>query len=289
MPFSLAQDPPSTMVHLLAFLSLFGLLFASGLEISFQSLRSSLKRQPLIALLLANFLLIPSLGAAIATGLDFDPSATRSLILLAAAPFAPVVPLFVKMSRGHQALAISLTGIMPLFSSILTPPAAYFGFWLSGKEEPLLSNPLELFGVTFASITLPLAIGLLLHHHVPNFAKTVRKPIEWGAEVTGFLSLAYLFYLEYPNLATLRGTLILGVILFCEIAFLAGWLIARGTCRDRLAIAFGTGNRNIGLGILLMTTPAHPDPTLSPMVLESLLMLACGLINVAMARCLFRK
>ena len=66
------------------------------------------------------------------------------MVLLAAAPFAPVVPVFARMSRADLALAAVLTGIMPLLSALFTPVVAQvalsildrahrvrFAFWLS--------------------------------------------------------------------------------------------------------------------------------------------------------------
>ena len=43
------------------------------------------------------------------------------MLLLAAAPFAPVVPVFVKMARGDLALAAGLTAIFPIFSDLSHP------------------------------------------------------------------------------------------------------------------------------------------------------------------------
>jgi bile acid:Na+ symporter, BASS family len=41
----------------------------------------------------------------VARGFGLRPEVTVAMILLAAAPFAPVVPIFARMSRGDLALA----------------------------------------------------------------------------------------------------------------------------------------------------------------------------------------
>ena len=44
------------------------------------------------------------------------------MMLLAGAPFAPVVPIFTKMARGDMALAGALTALFPFFVGV--PDAA---------------------------------------------------------------------------------------------------------------------------------------------------------------------
>ena len=272
------------MVRGLAFASLFGLLLAIGLQTSIKALRSALKRVRLGPVVLSNFFLIPILAATLILQAELDQNAARALMLLACAPFAPVVPLFVRMALGHQALATGLTALFPIFSALLTPCAVALGFWLTqdtGNETP---SALESLALLSASITLPLALGMTLQEYFPRLSSRIQKPMEWLSEVIGILSLGYLATLETSHLAAFSLKEAGPYLLFYEAAFVLGLILGQGPLQDRLVIGFGTANRNIGLAILLAAALADDSDLLGEVLAQSLLMLAIGLIHVAIAR-----
>lgn len=281
---SLLEKNPTETIHLLAFLSLFGLLLSAGLEMGLRDFIHSVRRQPLIPTLSLNFVMIPVVGVVISRFMKLDFESSQSLMLLAAAPFAPVVPLFVGMSRGNQVLASSFTGIIPFFSGLFTPAALSLGFWLGGIPKPYETSPIEILGATLSSITLPLFIGTLAQQKNPKLAGVLQKPIGWLAEIAGILSLACLIYVERSSLIATTSDAAASVVLFAETSFMLGWLVARHDVQDRIAMAFGSSNRNIGLGIFLATNGAGGNANLSPILSTSLLILGCGLINVAVIR-----
>ena len=149
------------IVELLTMASLTGLLFASGLRLTPAELLASLADRARLARVLAvNFVLVPALGLALATAAGLSRDRAVGILLLAAAPFAPVVPIFTRMALGDLALAASLTALLPVFSSFLTP-------WVSALGLGLLSGPGELrfdvrtiLLVLLATITLPLVVGV---------------------------------------------------------------------------------------------------------------------------------
>jgi BASS family bile acid:Na+ symporter len=272
------------MVRALAFASLFGLLLAIGLQTSFDALMAALRRVRLGALVLGNFLLIPVLATAliIYTGLEQSPS--RALIFLACAPFAPVVPLFVRMAHGHQALATGLTALFPAFSAVLTPCAVTLSFWLLQDGGNATPSPLMILELLAASITLPLMLGIGVCERFPRLSHRIQKPMEWISEAIGVVSLIYLASLEAGHLAAFRIDDAWPYVLFYEASFAIGLTLGQGPFSDRLVMGFGTANRNIGLAILLAAALADDRSLLGELLSQSLLMLAVGLIHVALVR-----
>lgn len=272
------------IVRGLAFSSLFGLLLAMGLQTSFDALMDALRRVRLGALVLGNFFLIPLVAATLILHAELDQDASRALIFLACAPFAPVVPLFVRMARGDLALAAGLTALFPAFSALLTPCATTLSFWLiqdQGNEVPSAFLILELLA---ASISLPLLLGMGLRKFFPEFSNRIQRPMEWISEAVGVLSLGYLASVESGHLSrfTLSGAE--PYILFYELTFIMGLVLGRGPAQRRLVMAFGSANRNIGLAVLLAAARADDPELLGEVFAQSLLMITLGLIHVALAR-----
>ncbi len=245
---------------------------------------SALGRARLSAPVLGNFFLIPILAATVILKADLGHHAAQALIFLACAPFAPVVPLFVRMGRGHLALAIGLTALFPAFSALLTPCAVALSFWLiEGTGHPMPSAPLIL-KLLAASITLPLLLGIGFREWFPRFSIRIQKPMEWLSEAIGVLSLSYLASLEAGHLADFNPDKYWPFAVFYETSFVIGLALGQGPLQDRLVMGFGTANRNIGLAILLAAAMTDARDLLGEVLAQSLLMLALGLVHVALAR-----
>lgn len=83
-------------IRILTIGSLGGLLFAVGLRLTWPEIVNSLRRCRLGWLLPVNFLLPPALVIVLARGFQIPGDIAVGMLLLAAAPFAPVVPIFTK-------------------------------------------------------------------------------------------------------------------------------------------------------------------------------------------------
>lgn len=272
------------IVRGLAFSSLFGLLLAIGLQTPLKDLASALRRVRLGALVLGNFFLLPLLAAALILQAELGQSAAQSLIFLSCAPFAPVVPLFVRMSKGHLALATGLTALFPMFSALLTPFAVSMSFWLLEDTHHETPSALLIFQLLAASITVPLLLGIAFREGFPHVSNRIQKPMEWFSEAIGVLSLTYLASLEAGYLNAFKLDESWPFVAFYEVSFLIGLALGQGPLENRLVMAFGTANRNIGLAILLAAAISDDPDLLGEVLAQSLVMLALGLIHVALAR-----
>ena len=101
--------------------SLAGLLLAVGLRLTFAEVVESVRRSRFVPILLINFAAVPLLWALAAGWAGLGRDTATAMVLLGAAPFAPVVPVFARMSRANLALAAGLTAIYPVISALLTP------------------------------------------------------------------------------------------------------------------------------------------------------------------------
>src|SRR5436189_2376441 len=110
-----------TIVRFLTITTLAGLLFSSGLRLSWADIFGSLRRCRLGWILSVNFLLVPAIVFGLARLFRVSTDTAAGMALLGAAPFAPVVPTFTRLARGDLALAGALTGLFPVLSAFVTP------------------------------------------------------------------------------------------------------------------------------------------------------------------------
>src|SRR3984957_17879743 len=158
----------TTSIRLLTMLSLGGLLFAVGLRLTWNGIISSLRQCQLGWILPINFVAAPIVTLLLAHGFRVPTDIAVGMLLLAAAPFAPVVPIFTKLARGDLALAGALTALFPFFAAFLTPVVCELGLKFLPASGSLKFNVPAILLVLVSPITLPLAACVVFRHYLPT-------------------------------------------------------------------------------------------------------------------------
>jgi bile acid:Na+ symporter, BASS family len=268
------------LIQLLTICALAGLLGAVGLRLTWSEVRVALSQCRFTAILAANFLAIPALSVATAWMFGLPDQVAIAMILLAAAPFAPVVPIFARMARADLALAAGLTAVYPLFSVLLTPLAAQGAFWLLAHTDPVRLNLLTSLGVLVATISLPLAAGTFIRHHAPAWGHRLLRPVEVIAEATGAASLALVTATEFSAITGLGWRAWVAMAVGFELSLVVGWLLGGPALGARRVVALGTSNRNIALALLVAFQNFSGSPVVSAVVGNGLLLIGLGLLHV---------
>ncbi len=203
------------------------------------------------------------------------------MLILAASPFAPVVPVFTRMARADLALAAGLTAVVPVASSFLSP-------WICGLSlkalpgvDTLEFSVLTILGVLLATITLPLVIGLTVRRQWPDIATRVLRPMEIFAETVGAVSLMFVTAVEFNTLLQTGWKPLLLMAVVFELSLVAGFLTGGPSQGTRRVSAMGASNRNIALGILIALGSFAGTPVVGAVVANGLLMILLGLLHVA--------
>ena len=279
--------PPETLIRALTMLSLGGLLLAVGVRLDPRSVALALRQSRLALILPVNFVLIPALVYAVIWGFALPPELAAGMLLLAAAPFAPVVPVFVKMAGGDLALAAGLTAIFPLFAAFLTPlvfEASLPGISYTGYAGVLRFFPLQSLAVLSVTVTLPLLVGMALRQVLPGLARRILLALEGLAEATGAVSLAFVTFVEFDSILATGWKSLLAMALAGELSFLLGLLSGGPLPASRQVIAFGTANRNIALALLIAVDSFAGTEVVAAVVANGLLLIFLGLLHVAIYR-----
>jgi BASS family bile acid:Na+ symporter len=203
------------------------------------------------------------------------------MILLAAAPFAPVVPVFARMARADLALAAGLTGVFPFLSALLTPVVCVLALKAVPGTAELRFHFLGVLAVLAATITLPLAVGVALNHWLPGLARRLLRPVEVLSEAVGALSLAFVTLVEFKTIVATGWRAVIAMVLVSELALLAGYGVGGRDRNARRVVALGTSNRNIALAVLVAVSSFAGTPVVGAVVANGLLLILLGLLHVA--------
>lgn len=276
MTFDLA-----TLLRALTLACLIGLLLGIGLRLTAGEVLAALRESRLTLILLANFVAVPLLVVGLARGFQLRTDHSIGMILLGAAPFAPVVPVFARMARANLALAAGLTALMPLLSAFLTPWVSYLALrFVPGGGEVTFNVPKTL-AILTSTITGPLALGVAIHHFAPTVTRRLLRPVDVLSQATGALSLIVVVTAEFRSIVGLGWAPLAAMLIAAEVSLALGYAIGGTDRGSRRVVALGTSNRNLALALLL-AVGGHPGTAVVPVVAAGgLILILLGLLHVA--------
>lgn len=269
-----------TVIRLLTILTLAGLLFSSGLQLTWGAIAGSLRRNRLAWVVPANFLFVPALVLALVRLFQVPADIAAGMLLLAAAPFAPVVPTFTRLARGDLALAGGLTGLFPFLSAFLTPLVCELSLKPILQTSALKFNVVSILLTLVSTITLPLAAGTALRHCSATLAARLAKPVQVFSETVGAVALGFAAVTEFPTMRSIGWLPLLAMAVASELSFFAGYFLSGPAAAARVVVALGTANRNIALALLVAVASFPGTAVVAAVVANGLLLILLGLAHV---------
>ncbi len=272
------------VIRILTALSLGGLLLGVGMRLTGAQVRDALRRSHLGWLLPLNFVAVPLLTLGAIRSLHVPTEIAIAMVLLGAAPFAPVVPVFARMARADLALAAGLTALFPFASVALTPLICEWSLKAVPGAESMRFSFLMILGVLVSTITLPLMIGVWMRHRWMGLVARVLRPVEMVSEAAGTVSLAFVTVVEFQTILRTGWKPLLAMVMVSEVALLLGYALSGPTPGIRRVTALGTSNRNIALAILVAAGSFPGTPVVGAVVANGLLLILLGLVHVGLWR-----
>jgi len=273
-----------TIIRVLTIGALSGLLLGVGLRLTIRQVLDSLRQCRLTLIIVANFVVVPALVVALARVFGLGKDISIGMVLLAAAPFAPVVPVFARMARADLALAAGLTTLFPVLSAFLTPVVCELALRaVPGAGEVRFSAGGVLLTL-LGTITLPLALGVAVNHLAPALGRRALRPVEIISEFTGAVSLAFVTITELRSVLAIGWRPLLAMALVCETSLGLGWMMGGPERNARRVVGLGTSNRNIALALLVAIQGFAGTPVVPAVVANGILLILLGLMHVALWR-----
>jgi bile acid:Na+ symporter, BASS family len=224
-------------------------MFGLGLSLTINDFRQIVKYpMPIFVALVLQISLLPLICYGMVVFIGLPPPFAVGLMLLAATPGGVAANLFSHLFGGNVAINISLTAISTVLSIVTLPLLTNVAIreFSSGSVRYVPIDPshaLEIAGI----VLVPVIIGMLTHHLLPNFARSVAKRVgvfstmvliafTIGAFVAGWDALVNSFTVIFP-----------AVIAFNFASLFSGYLVSRAFGIDNssaIAISFEVGIHN---------------------------------------------
>jgi ACR3 family arsenite transporter len=263
------------------------MLFATFLQVPLAALRRALAdRRFLAALLLANFVAVPLLVAALLPWLPPVPLLRLGVALVLLAPCIDYVVTFAQMGRADERALLAATPVLLALQMLLLP--VFLPFMLGEAAAGLVRW--QPFAHAFVVlIAVPLALAAACQAWAARTvagARVVERmgllPVPATAAVLCVVVAAMV-----PLLGPARGAALAALPVYLAFAALApmlGWAIARAcglAAPQRRAVAFSSATRNSLVVLPLALAVPGAVPLLpAVIVLQTLVELLCALVYV---------
>jgi BASS family bile acid:Na+ symporter len=243
------------------------MVFSVALELRIEDFkRVAQTPKAVICGLIPQFLLLPVATWLVTLWLDLPPNIEAAMILVAACPGGSLSNVVTHMGRGNTALSVSISAVASIIALFATP----FNFsWMIATNPETASWLKELsidssgiYISLFLLLGVPLSLGLLASHRLPQLTERIRKPL-------GLFSLIALLLFIVAGLIKDRQLLTLGllptlllVVLHNASGLFFGWATSKvmGVSeKDRRAIMIEGGMQNSGLALGIIAVQFNSD------------------------------
>ncbi len=226
------------------------IMLGMGITLSLDDFKGVMKMPRAVAAgYAAQYLIMPFLGWAIASGLKLPTPYAVGVILVGCCPGGTASNVVTYLAKANVALSVLMTTCSTFGAILMTP---LLTTWLVGTRVPVPGW--GLFLTTVQVVLAPLVIGLALHHLTPRLVKAVLPAAPLVSVLAIALICASIVGSSAEQVKKSGGLLLLAVFLLHAGGFFLGYLFARLLGYDRIisrTISIEVGMQNSGLGAVL--------------------------------------
>jgi BASS family bile acid:Na+ symporter len=225
--------------------------------------------------LLANFVIIPILGFAIARIFDLPPDIKIGFLLLSMAPGGLLALQFARVSNGNRVLAVALLSIFCLLAILIVPGLTLLFFSREGVGK---SPFVWLIMMLFLLIVLPAAVGRMLQtlmpRHAPGFGLWLGR-----LSIVAFIVAAVAAGGYKSAAIKLMGTYgIAAIVVLILASWIVGWLLGGPEIGNRKVLAISSSMRNVGVCLPIASNYFSGTNVSTPMLAFSGLMIPMNML-----------
>jgi len=240
------------------------IMLGMGITLSVADFKAVLKMPRAVAAgFVAQYLVMPFLGWAIAHLLKLDTPLAVGLILVSCCPGGTASNVVTYLARANVALSVLMTMCSTFGAIVMTPLLTK---WLAGTYVPV--DAWGLFISTIKIVLAPLVVGLVLHHLTPRFVKGILPVAPLISVLAITMICASIIGASAEQFRQSGAVLLLAVFLLHAGGFGLGYLFAWVLRFDKIncrTVSVEVGMQNSGLGAALArehfaTMPLAPLP-----------------------------
>ena len=243
------------------------MVFSVALELRVQDFqRVAQAPRAVISGLVPQFLLLPVATWLATLMLDLPPNTEAAMILVACCPGGSLSNVVTHLGRGNTALSVSISAVAALMALVLTP----LNFTWMVSTNPATAAWLRQLDIDASAIwwsllallALPMTLGLLFSHRLPELTRRIRKPLA-NFSLLALLAFIVLGLIRERHLLTAQILPQFTVVVLHNAAgLLLGYVAAlafRINERDRRAVTIEGGMQNSGLALGIIAVQFNAD------------------------------
>jgi len=242
------------------------LMLGVGLNTAFGQVIAVARQVRLIGIgVLANFIVVPALIYLSLVWLPLSPEVKIGIMLMAAAPIAPMAPPFVGMARGSVAYAVGLMTIVALLSVPLTP--LILDFALPKSTEGVALDPMQIIKTLLIAQLIPISVGMTIRQVSPKWAERLLKFVPKIAQIGLIIGVGLLLAKDTRQILSIGilPHLVMALMVIGSL-FIGDWMLIGETDDNRRSLAVSTAIRNVPLAFLI-AGENFPDTVVAPVTL----------------------
>jgi BASS family bile acid:Na+ symporter len=200
--------------------------------------------------LIVNFVLVPALIWACLSFLPLSTEVQIGILLMAAAPIAPMAPPFVGMAKGDLPYSVGLMTIVAVLSIALTP--IILSLTLPGTEGELELSAWSIVQILLTAQLIPIGVGMAVHQVSPAWTKRLLAFVPRLGQLGLFIGIGLLLASQFGEILAI-GVLghLVNVALVVACLALGELALFRDPAPQRRSLAISTAIRNIPLAFLI--------------------------------------
>jgi BASS family bile acid:Na+ symporter len=252
------------LINILVTITLIEMMILIGLQATFAELAQTCRNWRLVArAAAANYLVVPSVAVALLILFGASPMVAAGFLVLAVCPGAPFGPPVAAIARANVPMAVGLMVILAGSSAIVSPMMLRALLpWVSGGDAPHI-DLIAMVGALLTTQLLPLLLGLLVRHQLPQLAKALLGPLDLVSRILNLCVAASILITQFHMLMDIRLRGFAGMLLLLAASLVIGWLMGGRGSDDRRTMALTTALRNVGVGLVIVTGNFAGTPAVS--------------------------
>lgn len=225
-----------------------GSMVAMGLGLTVARIAQPLRDLRLIvALLVANFAVVPVAAIAAARLLPMNDAAATAVVLIGCVAGAAFLPKLAQLARSNLALAV---GVMVL---LMVVTIGYAPIVVPLAVPGATVDPLEIARSLVLFMLIPLGLGLIVRARYPDLADDWVGRAGKASNMGLLLAIATALLLRWRDaLGSIGSWIFVGLAIVLVVGLLAGWLAGVGRpSSERTLLGLATANRNFAAALVI--------------------------------------
>ncbi|GAB3621293.1 bile acid:sodium symporter family protein [Glutamicibacter endophyticus] len=226
------------------------IMFGMGLTLTFPDFALVAKNPwPVAGGVLAQFLVMPLLGWAVAAVLQLDPMLAAGIILVGCAPGGTASNVVSYLARGDIALSVAMTSVSTLLAPIFTP---LLTLWLAGQYLPVDAGSMALSVVQI--VLIPIIGGLVVRALFQKLVQRLVPALPWVSVLAIAFVVTIVVAASAQTLFAAGWLVLLAVVIHNGLGLLLGYGIGRvlrlpEASRRTVSVEVGMQNSGLAAGL----------------------------------------